>query len=123
VHAIWFSIIVPSLVATAWIWAKLRVPKVWVGLLIVALLATAIWLSRDLYHFVEERGSSKYVWNRFLYVLFSETNKPAIQIIVGTFLAALFSWRFAKPADSKPEMHSTVDTTPKSCAKVDGLSE
>lgn len=34
---------------------------------------------------------------RLLYVLLSETGKPVLPLMLGTFLAAVFCWRYSKP--------------------------
>jgi hypothetical protein len=104
VHAIWFSIIVPALVAAPWIWPRLRAPKVWLALFVVALLGTAIWLGVDSVRFVEARGTAKSVGLRVLFMLLSETGKPVLPVLCGSFLAAIFSQHLIKQAIQKPNL-------------------
>ena len=100
-HAIWLSIIVPLLVAAVWIWPKLRSPKVWFALFLFVSLATVIWVGNDLLRFLELKGTWGQAGLRTLYLLLSEPDKPALQLIIGFVLAGLFSLRFTNPDDNQ----------------------
>lgn len=92
-HAIWFSLIVPACIAAVWIAPGLRIPKLWFGLCLATMLATTIWLGMDLYQFVTSRGGANGLPLRVLYVFLSQTGKPVLQLMLGTFLAGVFCWR------------------------------
>lgn len=93
----WLSIIVPILVGAEWIWPRLRAPKIWFRLFLLAFLGTMLWLGVDLYHYVEERGMSQSVGLRVIFLFLSETRIPALQLTFGFFIAGLFSSRFKQP--------------------------
>ena len=107
-HAIWLSIFVPLLVAAVWIWPKVRLPKLWFGLFLLTSLATVIWVGNDLLHFLQVKGTWGQSGLRTLYLLLSEPDKPALQLIIGFLLAALFSRLLNKP--SAVEIHPPVQT-------------
>lgn len=98
-HAIWFSIFVPALVASVWIGAKLRRPQVWFVLTLITVLATVLWVGNDLLRFAEVKGSWENAGLRTLYLFVSEPDKPALQLIFGFSMAALFSRIFGNPTD------------------------
>ena len=102
------------MLAAVWIWPKLRSPGMWFGLLLLTILGTTVWLGPDLYQFVETRGWSQAVALRTLFRFISDVDKPMLQLILGTLLAALFSWRFAKPnlTDSSPPLAAAQDEKP-----------
>ena len=58
-----------------------------------------LWLGLDLYRFVESRGSVQGLPLRILYVFLSETGKPVLPVMLGSFLAGMFSRRY-RPAAS-----------------------
>ena len=99
---------VPALVAAVWIWPKLRSPRVWFTLFVLAFLATAIWVGYDLTCFLQGKGSWGGVGLRTLYLFVSEPDKPVLQLIFGLFMAGLFSWIFNKPAAT--QSHTQVET-------------
>ena len=99
-HAIWFSFIVPTLVAAVWTWPRLRNPKVWLGLCLATLLGTTVWLGRDLYDFAGARGTTENLSLRALRVLLSETGKPVLPLMLGSALAAMISRRYSAQASS-----------------------
>lgn len=99
-HAIWFSIFVPALLAAVWIWAKLRSPKVWFALALLSFLALVLWVGNDLLRFVEVKGSMENVGLRTLYLFVSEPDKPVLQLIFGFAMAGLFSQFLNRPADA-----------------------
>jgi hypothetical protein len=93
VHAIWFSILVPLMVAAVWIWPKTRSPKFWFGLFLLASLATVIWLGNDLIRFLQVKGTWDQIGLRAVYLFLSEPDKPVLQLVFGLLLAGLFSRR------------------------------
>ena len=102
------------MLAAVWIWPKLRSPGMWFGLLWLTILGTTVWLGPDLYQFVKTRGWSQAAGTRVLFRLISDVDKPMLQLTLGTLLAALFSWRFAKPnqTDSSPPLAAGQDEKP-----------
>lgn len=105
--------IVPVFIAAVWIVPSLRVPKFWFGLSLATILGTTIWLGLDLYEFVDSRGSAQGLPLRVVFVLLSETGKPVLPVILGSFLAGLFSRRFPKvaPTESGSPFAGDVTTT------------
>lgn len=89
-HAIWFSLIVPSLFAVVWIFPSLRFHKVWLGLALLTLAGLIAWIVSDLMSLDE---SIERVWIRPFYLLVSETEKPVLQWMLGLFCATIYSWR------------------------------
>lgn len=92
----------------------MRNAKLWFGICLLAILGTAVWLSLDLSGFIQERGVSGGVGLRVLYNFVSEVDTPALQIILGSFLAAIFSWRASKTAVAKLESPASKDEEPSS---------
>lgn len=62
-------------------------------------LGGAVWLGWDLFGFVKDRGVTKDLPLRPLYLLLSETGKPVMPLILGSFLAAVFCRRCSGPVD------------------------
>ena len=109
----WFSIIVPLLVASVWISPALRAPKVWFGIFWVTLLGTIIWLGIDLSNFMAAQGKSEDIGLRLLFVLMRGSDIPVLQVTVGSLLAALVSWHFSTPSNwtSPPKVKNPNDAT------------
>ena len=98
-HAIWFSIFVPALVATVWIWTKLRLPTVWWVLSLIAVIVAVLWVGNDLLHFAQVKGSFENAGLRVLYLFLSEPDKPVLQLAFGFLMAGLLSLRLSHRAD------------------------
>lgn len=109
-HAIWFSFIVPTLVAAVWIWPKLRIPKLWFGLCLATLIGTTIWLGSDLYGFVGDGGGAVDLPRRLLYVILSETGKPVLPLALGSCLAGLFCWNRSKQDNAPTAENAEAET-------------
>lgn len=106
----------PTLVAAVWIEPKLRVPNLWFGVCLTIFLATVAWLGTDLFQFARGGGTAKEFPLRLLYVLLGETGKPALQLMLGTFLAAIFCWRFSEPGPTPNDslLPNEIDTVAQS---------
>ena len=95
-HAIWFSIIVPTLGGAVWIWPQLRVPKIWFGLFFIAAVGVAVWLGMDLSEYAAEQRPSKNLALRTLFLFLSTTDIPALQLVCGLFTAGCLAIRLNK---------------------------
>lgn len=105
----WFSIIVPTMIAIVWISPKLRSPRVWLGLCLAAVLGTTIWLGKDLYRFVESGGATQDLPLRVLYEVLRDTGTPAVPVILGSFLAGVFCWRYPSELETDAEASLASD--------------
>ncbi len=88
------------MLAAVWIWPKLRIWKVWLVVCLLATLGTVAWLLSDLNGF-EAGAKSSNLGMRLLYVALSETDKPLIQLALGSCFATLFSFFRRPKADSR----------------------
>jgi hypothetical protein len=79
------------------------VPKVWLGVSLIAFVGASVWLGMDLHHFIGQRGSSEKALMRLLYLLFSHTDVPVVQFVVATALAALASKRICESTHSSKD--------------------
>ena len=58
----------------------------------------------DAAKFLEARGTAKSVGVRLVYVMLSETGKPVLPVLAGSFLAAVISRRLTKQSQEKPNV-------------------
>jgi len=97
VHAIWISILIPLMFLPVWLWPRLRLTRIWLGLSLFSLIALILWLVLDLRSFTASQGSLENLPARSLYLLLSGTGVPALQWICGCLVNLLFSMRFPSP--------------------------
>jgi hypothetical protein len=108
------------MIASVWVWPRLRVPRVWFGLGLAALIAATVWLAVDLHNFVEARGTSEKAAVRILYTLLSAQDLPVLPLVLGSFMTGLISVRRVRTAGSElPNTDSTEKpTAPKAIGEV-----
>ena len=83
--------VVPGMVASVWVWPRLRVPQLWFGLCLLTLISTATWLAVDLHNFVEFRETSEKAAVRILYKLLGARDLPVVPVVLGSFVTGLIS--------------------------------
>ena len=112
-HAIWFSALVPAFVAAVWIWPTLRLPTLWLTCFLLTLAGTALWIVSDLIGFLDTPAGSKGSLLRTVYLLLRDTDKPVLQCMLGTALAALFAGRLPRRPNGPHGVSSTEHDFPK----------
>ncbi len=70
-----------------------------------------IWVGADLYNYQRNGGKWLQLPLRSLYVLLSATDLPAMQFVIGSLLASIFSQRSRYSADSDLKHAAASDTT------------